>query len=110
MFLGNKRKQARQLFVENRQLFIALGDETRQEILLLLGDGKRRSVAELAHEMGIARPTISHHIKLLHEVDLLGVERVGTKHLYYPVFTSHIPKLQKMTETLQQLDQLHRRK
>ena len=52
-------------FIANRPLFIALGDELRQELLLMLADGRRRSVAEIALELQVPRPSLSHHIKIL---------------------------------------------
>jgi arsenate reductase (thioredoxin) len=54
----------------------AMADPTRIQILSLIvgADGGRRPVTELADELGLSQPTVSHHLRILTEEGLL--ERV----------------------------------
>lgn len=97
------KEELQQLFRENQALFMALGDKSRQKILLLVGDAKRLSVGELATKMSMSRPAVSHHIKILRESDLLGEQRHGVRRYYYPIFSSHIPTLRRLTTLLETL-------
>lgn len=64
------------------QLLKAIADETRLRILRLLADG-RRTGRELAAELGLTPPTISHHMAKLTDVGIVGVEVDGTRHHYF---------------------------
>lgn len=57
-------------------VFKALGDSTRYAILLLLARSPR-SMSELAKELGLSKPTISHHTYLLREAGLLTETSAG---------------------------------
>lgn len=97
------RRQLKQLFRDNQSLFVALGDESRQKILVLVGEADRLSVGEIATKMGLSRPAVSHHIKVLRESQLLAEHRVGVRRYYYPVFSTHIPTLRQLTTLLEKL-------
>lgn len=96
--------RAIKLFRENLDLFSALGDSQRQQILLLLSDGKKRSVAELTAETKLSRPAVSHHLKVLKNAQLLTEHREGVRRYYRPIFRDHLPRMSALIETLQQLD------
>ena len=101
--------RAIELFQENLELFSALGDSQRQQILLLLSDGKRRSVAELTAETKLSRPAVSHHLKILKNAQLLREHREGVRRYYQPIFRQHLPRMSALIETLRQLDdKLHK--
>jgi DNA-binding transcriptional ArsR family regulator len=59
----------------------ALGDPTRQRIVLLLSRG-RLNVGELAERFDLSRPAVSHHIKVLLDAGLLAQERDGRERVY----------------------------
>ena len=59
------------------KIFVALGDEHRQRILLLFEPGERLNVGQIAEVSTLARSTVSHHLKLLHESGVLGSEKIG---------------------------------
>ena len=46
-------------------LFHALGDPARQKIVLLLAEHDRLNVNQITELMHLARPSISHHLKVL---------------------------------------------
>jgi DNA-binding transcriptional ArsR family regulator len=62
-------------------VFKALSDPTRREILRLLRSGARTS-GELAEQFSSAWPTISRHLSVLREADLVKAERDGSSIRY----------------------------
>lgn len=66
------------------RLFKALGDRNRLRILncLLQADGEAVCVCEFQPTLGIAQPTVSHHLKQLVEAGLLEREKRGTFAFY----------------------------
>lgn len=75
------------LLAQNRPVFEALGDVHRQEILVILAS-ERRSVGELAVDIGLSRPAVSHHIKILKQAGLLEESRQGVRRYYTPTFST----------------------
>lgn len=61
----------------------ALGDETRLEILNLLGN-KEMNVNDIAQNCTVSRPTISHHLQIMKRAGLLSSRKEG-KEIYYSV-------------------------
>ncbi|WP_309292406.1 metalloregulator ArsR/SmtB family transcription factor [Azonexus sp.] len=59
------------------RIFLALGDEHRQRILLLFEPGERLNVGQIAEVSTLARSTVSHHLKVLHESGVLASEKIG---------------------------------
>ena len=62
----------------HRDLFQAIADPTRREIIDLLAD-RPLSVNEVAEQFDISRPAISRHIKILNESGLLNTRNKGRK-------------------------------
>jgi len=58
------------------RLFKALGDESRLRILRALAD-QTFCVCDLAKELGISQPTLSHHVKILRDAGLVKGEKEG---------------------------------
>lgn len=72
-------------FRECRNAFTAIGDETRQLILLVLleSDLSGIRVGEIAEKTHLTRPSVSHHLQILKEAGIVAMRRVGTKNYYY---------------------------
>jgi len=66
------------------KFFSALGDSTRQQIMLVFEPGEEICVNEIARLFSLSRPAISHHLKVLRDADLLTCEKRG-KEVYYRV-------------------------
>ena len=65
-------------------IFKALGDITRQDILELLREHER-CVSEICDEFAsMTQPTISHHLNILRLCDLVETRRKG-KMIYYSI-------------------------
>lgn len=56
--------------------FKALGDETRIQILLVLKDGEK-CACKLLESLEICQSTLSHHMKILGEADLVQGRKEG---------------------------------
>lgn len=59
----------------------ALADPTRQQIMELCCC-EWKSVGELAESVGVSQPTVSHHLAVLREAELVDQRQDG-KHSYY---------------------------
>lgn len=68
-------------------IFDVIADGTRRDILQLLReratDGERgTSVSQIVHELGVSQPTVSKHLKVLREAELVTVREDG-QHRFY---------------------------
>lgn len=68
-----------------RKALSAMGDETRQLILLALleSDFNGIRVGEIAKKTHLTRPSVSHHLQVLKEAGIVNMRREGTKNYYY---------------------------
>lgn len=58
------------------KLFKALNDETRRQIVELLKE-KDMNAGEIAERFHISKPSISHHLDILRQADLVISEKKG---------------------------------
>lgn len=61
--------------------FNAIAEPQRREILNLLKDGSRPA-GELAVALGLQQPATSKHLRVLHEVGLVGYRQAGRQRIY----------------------------
>jgi DNA-binding transcriptional ArsR family regulator len=66
------------------RVFVALGDEHRQRILLTFDRGEELNVGAIAAVSTLSRPAVSHHLKILHAAGVLEREKRG-KEIWYRV-------------------------
>lgn len=77
-------------------LFVALGDEQRQRILLGFPPGERLNVTQIAAASTLSRTAVSHHLKVLRRAGALQSEKIG-KEVYFWIDKASI------THTLQRV-------
>ena len=69
------------------KIFAALGESTRLRIMQILPRQpiceEMYNVIELAQELGLKQPTISHHLKILAEAGLVQCRRQSNSLYYY---------------------------
>lgn len=70
------------------RICLALGDPKRLMILYLLSQ-HQRSVGELALELDTPQPTLSHHLKILRERNLVRTHKDGTT-VYYALADARV--------------------
>ena len=63
------------------QAFLALGDDTRREIIEALA-GREHSVSDIVGRFAISQPAVSQHLRVLREAGLVRVRPVGQRRLY----------------------------
>jgi DNA-binding transcriptional ArsR family regulator len=65
------------------KIFKALADETRQDIMELLSE-EEMNVTDICSEFDISQPTVSHHLQILKNSELVAARKEG-KNIYYYV-------------------------
>jgi ArsR family transcriptional regulator len=73
------------------KLIGAIGDSNRMKILLLLSK-REMCVCELESALGLPQPTVSHHLGLLEQADLLHRSKKG-RFVFYEVQDSPVLEL-----------------
>jgi transcriptional regulator, arsR family len=68
-------------------VFKALSDPVRREILLLLKQRRKMSAGEIVAEFELSNATISYHLSILKKADLVFETRYQ-KYIYYEINTS----------------------
>ena len=59
------------------KVFVALGDEHRQRILLTFEKGERLTVGQISQVSTLSRPAVSHHLKILRAAGILEAQKTG---------------------------------
>lgn len=73
------------------KVFKALGDETRREILKLLSK-RDMSAGEISDHFNMSKPSISKHLDILRESELISSEKKG-QFVIYSINTSIIQEV-----------------
>ncbi len=71
--------------------FKALGDETRREILKMLNK-RDMSAGEISDHFDMSKPSISKHLEILREAELISSEKKG-QFVIYSINTSIIQEV-----------------
>jgi DNA-binding transcriptional ArsR family regulator len=79
--------------------FKALSDPTRRKILDLLRE-RDMTAGEIADHFQMTKPSISHHLSLLKQAELVWDERQG-QHIYYSLNTTVFHELMKWIVSFQ---------
>jgi DNA-binding transcriptional ArsR family regulator len=63
-------------------IFTALSDPTRREILEMLANAGQLSATEIYERFNVSHPAISQHLKALREANLVLVEKKAQQRIY----------------------------
>ena len=74
------------------KIFVALGDEHRQRIVLLFERGERLNVGQIAEVSTLTRSTVSHHLKVLRDAEVLVSEKIG-KEVWFWINTAYLEEV-----------------
>ena len=85
IFQNNRGKGESTVSLPN--IFKALSDPVRREILLKLKQKRKMSAGEIAAEFDLTNATISYHLSTLKKADLIFETRYQ-KYIYYEINTS----------------------
>ncbi len=72
-------------------LFVAIGDEQRQRILLSFNKNERLNILQIVTASKLSRTAVTHHLKLLRQCNALESEKVG-KAVFFWVNKKHITR------------------
>ncbi|KKR95795.1 MAG: Transcriptional regulator, ArsR family [candidate division TM6 bacterium GW2011_GWE2_41_16] len=79
--------------------FSALSDANRQRIVSMLKE-RDMTVTEMAEQLGVTMPTVSHHLDVLKHADLITPRRQG-QNVFYSLNLSVVEEvMQKIAEFL----------
>lgn len=99
------RKQVSSLadsFASCTKILAAIGDETRQHIILEMmrsGSCLGIRVCEIAGKTNLSRPAVSHHLQIMKDAGIVKVRKEGRKNYYY--FDPEMGSFEKLISTLQ---------
>jgi len=85
-----------------RDVFQALADPTRRAILLLLATAPAMTAGAIAANFDSARPTVSKHLQILTECELVRHEQTGRK-IHYHLNPTKIKEIADFIEPFRQL-------
>ena len=85
-------------FRDCADVFVALGDQFRQDIILVLAERERLNVNQLAERIPLSRPAISHHLKVLRQAGLIELERVSRENFYSLTLDDALSDLRRLVE------------
>lgn len=69
-----------------QKAMLALGDENRQHIVLMMmqmGKCHGARVGDITEKTNLSRPAVSHHLQILKDAGILKMRREGTKNYYF---------------------------
>lgn len=91
---------------ECQKALIAIGDETRQHILMIMMEGEcsGNRVVDITKKTNLSRPAVSHHMQILKEAGFVKLRKEGTKYYYYlDMEDNEINRLCKLFEDIRDI-------
>ncbi len=79
-------------------LFIALGDEQRQRILLAFEKEERLNILQIVASSKLGRTAVTHHLKILHKSGALSSEKIGKEVYFWVNKTLIIAEIENVLE------------
>lgn len=77
-------EEHRQKFQKCRKALHALGNESRQELcMILMMNSSGLRVADLVRQANLSRSVVSHHMKIMVEAGIVKIRKEGTYVYYY---------------------------
>lgn len=89
-------------FTSCSKMLTAIGDETRQHIILemmKMGECSGVRVCEITEKTNLSRPAVSHHLQIMKDAGIVKVRKEGTKNFYY--FDPEMEAFERLISTLQ---------
>jgi len=84
-------------------LFIALGDEQRQKLIIDIADAGRQgiNVTNLSSRSKLSRPAISHHLRVLKDCGVIKPLKIGTQIFYQLNLNKNLETLSELIRSMQ---------
>ncbi len=71
-------------FEHYTEIFTALGEATRLQMLRLIDQAGEMPCTVLVENLGVAKSTVSYHVKILAHAKLISVRKQGRNYFYTP--------------------------
>lgn len=101
MNLDRKIEQLTLDITDCQKILIALGDESRQHIILEMLKLKNCTgarVGAITERTNLSRPAVSHHLQILKDAGVVKVRKEGTMNFYY--FDADMKSFEKLIQML----------
>lgn len=105
VFLMDMKEKIAELadgFSSSSKMLIAIGDETRQHLILemmKMGNCSGVRVGEITEKTNLSRPAVSHHLQIMKDTGIVKVRKEGTMNFYY--FDPEMAALERLIATLE---------
>lgn len=89
-----------------QSILTAIGDETRQIILLVLMGSDCKSgmrFAEIIAKTHLSRPAVSHQLKIFKDIGIVRMRKEGAKNYYYIDVSEKLNLLKKLVFDIEHL-------
>ena len=89
-------------FASCTKILTALGDETRQHLILEMmgfGNCSGARVCEITEKTNLSRPAVSHHLQIMKDAGIVKMRKEGTKNYYY--FDPEMDSFERLVAALQ---------
>ncbi|MES9685769.1 transcriptional regulator [Bacillus sp. AFS001701] len=93
-------------FINCQEVLLAIGDETRQSILLVLMGTDCQTglrVGEITQQTHLSRPAVSHHLKILRDAGVILMRKEGTKNFYFIDVRTKLGLLKDLVKDIEEL-------
>lgn len=100
-----KLEEALDQFKKCSPIFVALGDTTRQKILMDLAEAGADgiNVAQLSEKSILSRPAISHHLKVLKDSGIIEPVKKGTQIFYKLCLEKKLDSLKSLIQMVEEI-------
>ncbi|MGG0176252.1 ArsR/SmtB family transcription factor [Gottfriedia acidiceleris] len=95
-------------FINCQKVLLAIGDETRQSILLVLMGTDCQTglrVGEITQQTHLSRPAVSHHLRILRDAGVILMRKEGTKNFYFIDVRTKLGLLKDLVKDIEELMQ-----
>lgn len=90
-----------EIFIQNALSFKAISDPNRLVIIDHLKDGER-CACKILEQLKISQPTLSHHMRILCEADLVHCRRDG-KWMHYSLNNAKFQELKELLDSFSKI-------
>ncbi len=94
-------------FAECSKFLAAIGDETRQHMLLEMMKMKKCTgvrVGEITKKTNLSRPAVSHHLAIMKDAGIVKMRKEGTMNFYY--LDVEAKTIRKLIDTLSHVEDI----
>ena len=95
-------------FINCQKVLLAIGDETRQSILLVLMGADCQTglrIGEITQQTHLSRPAVSHHLRILRDAGVILMRKEGTKNFYFIDVRTKLGLLKDLVKDIEELMQ-----